>query len=189
VLAMKGAPAPFPVLLENVELHKYLWWSDKMVAEASHFIYDLLRDQKFIAIHLRNGVDWEKACQHAVSMTHMMSSPQCTGYNSKDLIPMEMCLPDRKTIVSDLRQAVEDTGITHVYVLTDRYPLISEIESSLSDLSVRVTHGDPDLPQIDLIVASRAEIFIGNCVSSFSAFIKRERDHVTNKPSRFFGLS
>ena len=82
---------------------------------------------------------------------------------------------------------MEETGIVNIYVLTDKYPLISQIESSLSDLSISVTHGDPDIPQIDMIVAARADLFIGNCVSSFSAFIKRERDHVTEKPSRFFG--
>ena len=32
-------------------------------------------------------------------MTRMMSSPQCTGYDNKDLLHMEMCLPDKDTII------------------------------------------------------------------------------------------
>ena len=63
-----------------------------------------------------------------------------------------------------------------------------ELESALADLDVRVVHGDPDIPQTDLIIAARAEIFLGNCVSSFSAFIKREREFVFQKPSMFFGI-
>lgn len=87
-----------------------------------------------------------------------------------------------------IREAVIHTGLSSLYILTDRYPLLSEIESSLSDLNVTAVHGDPDIPQYDLMIASKSELFIGNCVSSFSAFVKRERDHILKRPSWFFGV-
>ena len=54
-------------------------------------------------------------------------------------------------------------------------------------LQVPVYYVTTDKPELDLILLGRADYFIGNCVSSFSAFVKRERD-VNGKPSEFFGL-
>lgn len=58
VLAFTGAPASFPVQLENKHLHKYLIWNDDMIFRAKNFIKKSLPPGTFLAIHLRNGIDW-----------------------------------------------------------------------------------------------------------------------------------
>ena len=58
VLAFTGAPASFPVQIENKELQKYLIWNDEMIKKAKEFIKTKLPAGAFVGIHLRNGIDW-----------------------------------------------------------------------------------------------------------------------------------
>lgn len=58
VLAFTGAPASFPVQLENKRLHKYVEWNIDMLNKAKTFIKQKLPKGAFIGIHLRNGIDW-----------------------------------------------------------------------------------------------------------------------------------
>lgn len=58
MLAFTGAPASFPVQLENRDLHKYLKWSESIQKQARFFIQNKLPKGAFLGIHLRNGIDW-----------------------------------------------------------------------------------------------------------------------------------
>lgn len=58
ILAFTGAPASFPVQLENKGLQKCVVWNDDMQNEAKKFIKESLPRGAFVGIHLRNGIDW-----------------------------------------------------------------------------------------------------------------------------------
>jgi peptide-O-fucosyltransferase len=71
-----------------------------------------------------------------------------------------------------------------VFIGTDADDYRSQIEATLAD-DIRVVRGGA--PQLDLYVFGQADLFIGNCISSFTAFAVRER-RVNGRRSMFFGL-
>ncbi len=74
-----------------------------------------------------------------------------------------------------------------VFIATDNDPMVSTLRKHFSASSLRLVTSDADDPHLDLSVLARATHFVGNCVSSFSAFVKRERD-VSRLPSSFWAF-
>ena len=58
VLAMRGAPASFPVQPEHRQLQRHLVFSRRIEDEAQKYIDRHFAGKKFVGIHLRNGADW-----------------------------------------------------------------------------------------------------------------------------------
>eukprot|EP00118_Oscarella_pearsei_P010477 m.64529 g.64529 ORF g.64529 m.64529 type:complete len:266 (+) comp35259_c0_seq4:572-1369(+) len=186
VLALKGAPAKYPVAASNRLIQKYLVWSDAIEEEVEKYVKENIPEGPFVGIHLRNGPDWVKACDLTGKTGQFFASTQCL--NSSQSVTMDLCLPSTEEIVSHTRAAVEKLEATTVYVATDSNPLLVELKRGVEDLNVKVIHQDPWLPQSDLAILGRADHFIGNCVSSFTAFVKRERD-VNGRTTTFWGLA
>lgn len=95
-----GAPASFPVQNENKVLQKYLKWSEKYENKSNEFIKKNMNGGGFIGIHLRNGQDWVKACQHVKDSPTLFAAPQCVGYkNERGPLTQSMCFPQKSEII------------------------------------------------------------------------------------------
>jgi peptide-O-fucosyltransferase len=66
VIALKGAPATYPILKSDRSNQKYLKWSKEIDKQVDDIINENFRNEKFIGIHLRNGQDWVNACEHGI---------------------------------------------------------------------------------------------------------------------------
>ncbi|XP_055384488.1 GDP-fucose protein O-fucosyltransferase 1 [Condylostylus longicornis] len=195
VLAFTGAPASFPVQMENRKLQKYVVWSDEIQEKAKKFIKENLPKGAFIGIHLRNGIDWVRACEHTKTSQHLFASPQCLGYNNeKGDLYQELCLQTKEIVVKQLKRLIKkvkeinkSNEIKSIFVASDSNHHIGDINAALGRMGVSAHKLDEDNPHVDLAILGTANYFIGNCVSSFSAFVKRERD-VKGFPSYFWAF-
>lgn len=75
-------------------------WSDDIESKSKLFIKKNMSGGGFIGIHLRNGQDWVKACQHIGDTVMLFAAPQCVGYkNERGPLTSSMCLPQPADII------------------------------------------------------------------------------------------
>ncbi len=180
---------------EDRGLQKFLKWSDEYEKLARNFIKTILPKGAFIGLHLRNGIDWVKACEHVKDTNNLFSSPQCLGYrNEKGTLTQDICFPSKeqvfrkiKRLIKQVRETNKSNEIKSIFVASDGNHMIPEIGDALRRMNVKVFKLPEDNPHLDLAILGMSNYFIGNCVSSFSAFVKRERD-ARGFPSQFWGF-
>ena len=143
-------------------------------------------------------------------MNQLFSSHQCTHNleinKSKIRLPYELCYQSMDQIVKDITQAVTDKFNVHqiniVYISSDRddqlvWHSLSERLPHLTIVSPTTSlYGGEVIDQIetpprfmiDLYLLSYANYFVGNCISSFSAFPSRLRTYSfhLNRTTKFF---
>lgn len=191
VMAFTGAPASFPVEKENIGLHRYLQWSDEIQNMVDRFIAKELPSGPFLAVHLRNGGDWTNVCKHVSETSrgrHLFASAQCLGYDFEygNEITDELCFPSENTVLKQIVDKVKQTAAVAVVVATDSRSMIEKISKALRN-EVKVVQRLPPEPHVDLALLARADHYIGNCISTFSAFATRER-RVNSKPVSFWAF-
>jgi len=191
VIAMTGAPAGFPVSADHVSLHQYLVWTDEWKEKGDKWVKSNLPEGKWLGIHLRNGQDWVRACDHTESTNNLFSSPQCLGYkNEFGSLDRSLCFPDTETILESVAEKVKLFNAQAVFIAADNDHMIRQFQKYFSDNNVDISFHKLDFNDslLDLVILAQSDHFIGNCVSSFSAFVKRERD-VNGLSSSFWSYS
>lgn len=195
VLAFTGAPASFPVQAENIPLQKYLIWNDELQTKATKWVKSTLPRGAYLAIHLRNGIDWKRACEHIDDSPKLFSAAQCVGYrNEKGVATKEMCEPSKELIIKQIKQEIRayhfkypNNPIRSIFVATDNDPMISSLNDGLKRLKLSAFRTHEKNPHLDLMILEKSNLFIGNCISSFSAFVIRSRN-VHGFPSSFWAF-
>jgi len=192
VLAMTGAPASFPVSEEHVSLQSFITWTQDWVDKADQWVKrNMGTGVEYLGLHLRNGGDWTRACEHVSSpgLTNLFSSAQCLGYRGQHgSLSMELCSPSSHILIQQITQIIRSTGLKYVYVASDHDHMLDKLRAKFSGDGVKFFKQEGDDFLLDLVILSRSNHFIGNCVSSFTAFIKRHRD-INKLPSSFWAFN
>ncbi|XP_065647338.1 GDP-fucose protein O-fucosyltransferase 1 isoform X3 [Hydra vulgaris] len=196
VLAFQGAPGNFPSLREHQYLQKYLEFSDQLNNQADDYIKNELNGNQYIAIHLRNGQDMLGICDDLDKYQgSIFSSAQCTGYNNEKKLTHEMCNPSKAEIISLVKKCIKATKLNVLYVATDNDNMLNDFKKELIQFKVSVYsrkgffEEEVDEPLIDIAILSKSNHFIGSCLSTFSAFVRRQRETRGISNTTFFGLN
>ncbi|VDO90277.1 unnamed protein product [Heligmosomoides polygyrus] len=173
-------------------LERYLKWTSRIMEKALQFIKQEL-PRPFIGIHLRNHNDWDRVCDHVPSKSStqpLFASMQCDGEEFYDgQLTKEICSPSASTVVEQVVDMVGRIGARSVFVASDKDHMIETINEALRPYEVKAHRLNPDDALVSLAILGQADHFIGNCVSTFSHLVKRERTN--SKPSRptsYFGI-
>lgn len=158
-----------------------------------NFFYSIVG--AYLGIHLRNGVDWNRACEHINDSPNLFSAAQCLGYrNEKGVATPEMCMPPKDIIVKQIKRQIKahnekhkNNEIKSIFVASDSDHMISELNDALKRMKITAYRMNDKNPHLDLIVLEKSNLFIGNCISSFTAFVIRSRN-VRGFPSTFWAF-
>ena len=127
----------------------------------------------------------------------MMESPQCLDYGSQ--LSYDLCYPSQEDILEQTAAAAEQIQAKAIFVASDSNFMINELQDkckvqsliirrlldTIVNYQISVVRRSPSDAQVDLAILSQSHHFIGNCISSFTAIVKRDRD-IDNKPSSFW---
>lgn len=100
-----------------------------------------------------------------------------------------MCLPTLDLILRHVKRVIRiGKNVKSVFVASDSNYMIEDLRNALSRMDVGVYRQlDPVSPHLDLVILGRSNYFIGNCISSYSAFVARERE-VKGYPTFYWGF-
>lgn len=206
ILAFVGAPSSFPAYKDAIKIQRYIKMSDEIRSKALAFRRSKGFDGKpYVSMHIRQGSDWKKACQLLKSpggLNQFFSSAQCTGYVFIERkLEYETCYPSYEEISKQLKQSIgifkaqKKYEINYVHIATDQDDpaLWKHLKEDFQNIEFIFTPRDYNFPStmLDIYLMAFADVFIGNCISSFSAFPARIRSHEPDlaKLTFYFGFN
>jgi len=196
IIVMTTSKFSFPAPQSALRHHQMLKWSASISSKATQLIQENIpSSEPFVTVHIRAAIDFIRACSHDNTkrafenanfreLKKFFEARTCfeNGHN----VSYRMCEPRQDDYVNAVQNALERTSSCHVFVASDLKPsklsklLSSKLlkpPSSRSDCSSVTLFSQQNSadPLVDLAVMAQGTHFIGNCVSSFTAIVARER--------------
>jgi peptide-O-fucosyltransferase len=197
VLAFRVAPGRYPAPTVYHGAHSCLSWASSVRSAADRFMNASL-PRPYVAVHLRESEEWQRACKSAVGRPEYMQSIQCSHAGP---ISSDMCTPTMDRIVEAIRRAVRTAHAQSVLIGSDTVGALKAVQQVFAG-SPLISHGvrvpivayegprgvsEMENAAVDLALFEDAELFIGNCLSSFTAAAARSRTQ-RGRPTLFWGM-
>lgn len=107
---------------------------------------------------------------------------------------MHMCMQTADIVIRQLKRHIKtikdmykQNEIKSIFVASDSNHLIYDLNDGLQRMNISAHKLNESNPHVDLAILGMSNHFVGNCISSFSAFVKRERD-AKGFPSTFWAF-
>jgi peptide-O-fucosyltransferase len=136
VVALRGAPADFPVQPANRFLQQYVVWNAKRTRIAQEFI-DAQLARPFVAAHARSGSDWVSACKIGHQLTTFMENAQC---NNTAVSPAT-CIPSVEEMAPTIVAAARQAGAAHVLLGCDDESVCGQLADTVRRRAPRCLSG------------------------------------------------
>jgi len=186
-VALTGAITAFPAPQSVNYVTQYLRFAPNILRIADEIVKRIA--SPFLGIHLRIGNDFRSACEILDRNENCMASPQC-GTPKVKLDKIKNCITPKEQIQDEL--AFYREKFKSIYISSDKKIDKEIFEKRGFHVTTLDDYRDLSIPKffdplIDLAVQILSDHFIGNCVSSFTGFIVRQR-RVKHLPVDFWGL-
>ena len=196
VIVLTQSGFSFPAPRSTLRHAGMLKWSDSILAKATSLIRRKVPSlEPFVSVHIRAGSDFRRSCRREGTKKAFETAnferikkffEARTCFERKHIsVSYRMCEPTKEDYINGVQSALEQSHSCIVYVASDlksSSELLSSDElkppSSRTDcdsVTVFSQQSGNDDPYVDLAVMAQGSHFIGNCVSSFTAIVVRER--------------
>ena len=114
---------------------------------------------------------------------------QCLGSNNEvSMAQIGICVPSDEVMLIQLERALIETKVASLFVASDDHSMVAKLKQDLKKMKVSVVGLTSPSPHVDLAILAMADYFIGNCVSTFTGFVVRDR-LVHDRPYAFWGMN
>ena len=182
-VVVKGSSPP---LKTEYQYQSHLSWAELFKLKMA----EKVPQRPYLAVHIRVASDMAKSCARIKDNPGIFAFKQCADENIPPI--EENCVPSANTILNNIYQNLKSFDhIRAVYLATDSYYFVQKqiyaiLREKYSNFKIYLNPASTEFG--DLYLMEQADVFLGSCVSTYSAFVVRSR-RLNNKVVKFIHVS